>query len=416
MDDQEAAAPPLQWRDNRDFNLFLLVQTFSTAGNTFTMVAIPLLVLHATGSVVQMGLVTGAGAVANILAGIFAGVIVDRFDRRRLLIVCDVARGVIYASIPVAWLFATPIWLLYVVVPLGGALAMLFQVTYVAILPRLVDAEQLTQANGRLSASYATAGIAGPIIAGILSARYGPATAIGVDAATFLAAAVGIFFVRFRSPAPTEAPAEAVPFWRNLLVGARFLWRHPVLRSLTALLTLLIFIHLGLIDLIIYYLKTDLGQPDSTIGYVLAVTGLGTIAGSLLVARVRRRFGFGLTWVAATMLCGAGIAGLGFAASVPAVALLSVVTFGFSTIAGICSMTLRQQVTPNALLGRVTAAYWTIHSTLGPVGAAVLTAAAAGFGVNTVLVVAGIAYMLIAAAGMLTPIRQRRPELLPVTG
>lgn len=416
MDDQDAAARPQHRsiRGDRDLNIFWLVQTLSTAGNTFSMVAIPLLVLHATGSVVQMGLVTGIGSVATIVTGIFAGVIVDRFDRRKLLIWCDVARAILYGLIPLTWLFATPIWLVYVIVPLSAAFAMLFQVTYVAVIPRLVDADQITQANGRLTASYATAGIGGPVLAGILSARFGPASAIAVDAATFLVSAVGILFVRFRPPADTPVPAT-VPFWQNLLVGARFLWRHPVLRSLTVLLTLLIFFELGLIDLIIFDLKHDLAQPDTTIGYVLAITALGTIAGSLMVAPVRRLLGFGVTWIGANIVTGAAVAGLGLAGSVTWVAVLATAGFCFTAMAGLCSMSLRQEVTPDALLGRVTAAYWTIHSTLGPIGAAVLTAATAHYGVSAVLLISGVLYMIISAAAMLTPIRQPRPETLAVS-
>jgi MFS family permease len=428
VDDQEALAPRKSkgLTGNRDLNIFWFAQILSTAGDTFSLVAIPLLVLHVTGSVVQMGLVTGIASIASIATGVFAGVIVDRFDRRKLLIWCDVARAVLYGLIPVTWLFATPIWLIYLIVPFCATFAMLFQVTYVAVLPRLVDADQITQANGRLSASYAAAGIAGPVLAGVLSARFGPASAIAVDAATFVVSAVGVFFVRFRQPAATgtadtgaqtgaEHTPEVVPFWQNLLVGARFLWRHPVLRSMTVLLTLLIFLQLGLIDIIIYYLKHDLAQPDTVVGYVMAITAIGTIVGALLVARVRRFLGFGVTWIGSTMLCGAAIAALGFASSVGTVAALATAIFCFNAVGGLCSMSLRQEVTPDALLGRVTAAYWTIHSTLGPIGAAVLTMTTARFGVHAVLLVAGTLYLLIAAAGMLTPIRQPKPEALAVS-
>jgi MFS family permease len=186
-----------------------------------------------------------------------------------------------------------------------------------------------------------------------------------------------------------------------------------VLRSMTVLLTLLLFFGLGLVDLVIFYLKRDLGQTDTTVGYVLSVAAVGTIVGSLLVARVRRFLGFGVTWIGASMLCGVAIATLGFARSVPAVAVLATTVFACNAVAGLCSMSLRQEVTPDALLGRVTATYWTIHSTLGPIGATVLTAAAGRLGVQPDLLASGIIYGLVAAAGLLTPIRQARPEAVP---
>lgn len=414
VDHERAATGRRGLRGNRDLNLFWLAQILSTAGDTFSLVAIPLLVLHATGSVVAMGLVTGVAGVASVLTGVFAGVIVDRFDRRLLLIWCDIGRAVLYALIPLGWLLGAPLWLIYVVVPFCAAAAMIFQVSYVSVLPRLVDADQITEANGRLSAGYAVAGMAGPVLAGLLSARFGPAVAVAIDAGTFAISAVGIYFVRFRVPADPAAP-EPVPLGRDLLVGAKFLWRHPVLRPMTVLLTLLIFFQLGLVDLIIYQLKHDLAQPDSVVGYVMAITALGTIVGALLVARVRRRLGFGVTWIGATALGGVAIAGLGFAGTVPAVAVAAMTVFCMTAVGGLCSMSLRQQVTPDALLGRVTAAYWTIQQTLGPAGAAVLTVAAARYGVHAVLLVSGSLYALIAAAGVLTPIRQPQPETLPAS-
>jgi MFS family permease len=292
---------------------------------------------------------------------------------------------------------------------------MLFQVAYVAVLPRLVEEGQITRMNGRLSASYAAAGIVGPVLAGVLSGRFGPAAAIAVDAASFAVSALGILFVRFHNS--TSDVAEPAPrLWANLLVGARFLWQHPVLRSMTVLLTLLLFFGIGLIDLVIFYLKHDLGQPDSTVGYVLSITAIGTIVGSLLVARVRRILGFGMTWIGASIVCGVAIAALGLADTVAAVAVLATIVFGCNAMAGLCSMSLRQEVTPDALLGRVTAAYWTIHSTLGPIGAGVLTAAAGRYGVRPVLMASGVVYVVVASAGVLTPIRQPRPEAVPFPG
>ncbi len=407
-----AESPPPVWR-NRNFNVFWGAQTLSVAGDSFSYVAIPLLVLHATGSVAQMGLLTALASVGSILCGIFAGVIVDRVDRRTLLMACDAARAVLYALIPLAWLFAPQIWLLYLVVPLGGAVAMLFQVTYVTAVPNLVDSRQITEANGRLSASYAAAAVLGPLLAGVVSASFGATAAIAIDAGTFAVSAAALWFVRLRA-STGGAEGAAAASWRGLLVGAKFLWRHPVLRTLTVLLTFLIFLTLGLTDIFIYRLKHDLGRADSTVGTVLAIAAIGTITAALLVARARRRLGFGVCWIGSTALAGIGVAGVGLSTSVPWVAaFLTLYTFSLA-LGAICSLSLRQEVTPDYLLGRVTAAFWTIHNALGPIGAAVLTAAVAWRSVTVVCVAAGLGLLAIAAAGSLTPIRQPHPELLTV--
>ncbi|GAA3030950.1 MFS transporter [Streptosporangium longisporum] len=429
---EDVPSPPL-WRD-RNFGVFWVSQTLSVAGDSFAYIAVPLLVLHVTGSVAQMGLLTGVAGAASVCAGIFAGVLADRFDRRTLMICCDLVRLVLYGLIPLAWTFGPQVWLLYVVLPVGEAVGMVFQVTYVTAVRNLVGVDRVTEANGRLYATAAAAGLGGPLLAGVVSGQFGPAAAIAVNAVSFALSAVGLFFVRFRTAEAADvtgvtgvteaaeaaeaaegtgvtepAPARQRP-WRELSAGARFLWRHPVLRSLTILLSFFVFFTLGMTDVLIYHLKHDLGRSDGTVGTVLAIAAAGTIAGSLLVAPVRRRLGFGATWIGAIAVSGVAMACVGLSGRVPVIAALMAVYLGGVSVAGICSMSLRQQVTPDHLLGRVTSAFWTIHFSLGPVGAAVLTWGAGEYGVTVTCLVAGIACLLIAVTALLTPIRRSGPE------
>ena len=132
--------------------------------------------------------------------------------------------------------------------------------------------------------------------------------------------------------------------------------------ALTVLLTFFIFATYGLPDVLIYYLKHGLGQGDGVVGLVLAIAALGTVAGALAVAPLRRRLGFGRLLDRRAWCCaGSPSAGLGASGSVPAVAVLAAFYLGCISVAGISSMSLRQEVTPDYLLGRVTAAFWTIH-------------------------------------------------------
>ena len=431
------------WRD-RGFTVFLAAQTLSVAGDSFALIAVPLLVLRATGSVAQMGLLTGVAGAAAVVAGIFAGILADRLDRWNLMAACDVSRMILYGLIPLAWAFHPQVWLLYVILPVCAAIGMVFQVGYVTVVPALSGPARLTEANGLLYAAQSAAGVAGPLLAGLVSALLGPAGAIGVDAASFAVSAAGVLIVRrsllSRRPVTTDsrAPAGPVPAgcsatpsgtatpgasgaaspggpgsgrpdaagaWRELLAGARFLWQHPALRALTVLLTFFIFATYGLPDVLIYYLKHGLGQGDGVVGLVLAIAALGTVAGALLVAPLRRRLGFGRCWTGAVVLCGLAVAGLGAAGSVPAVAVLAALYLGCISVAGISSMSLRQEVTPDHLLGRVTAAFWTIHFSLGPLGAALLTWAAGHFGVMAACLASGAACLVIGAAALATPIR-----------
>ncbi|MFH9070208.1 MFS transporter [Streptomyces alboflavus] len=424
-----AAGPapgPSLWADS-NYRLFLALQALSALGDSFSHVAIPLLVLHETGSLAQMGLVTGLTGVASIVTGLFAGVVADRVDRRRLIVVTDVARCLLYGLIPLVWLFATPVWLVYAVVPVAGVFAMLFQVTYVTVVPGIVAPGQILKANSHLYGTYAVAGAGGPMLAGLVAAALGPAAAVGIDAATFAVSAVGILFVRIRAAAPppeTEAEgarggsgpsdepapveAERGGVREEFLAGARFLWRHPVLRPLTVLLTLLIFLTAGMTDVIIYRVKEDLGHGDGTVGYVLTAGTLGTLAATFVVARLRGRLGFGVSWIGAHALGGVAVACLGLSGSVPVLAFIAAGMLFCTGVGGINSMSLRQEVTPSHLLGRVTSAFWTIHNALGPVGAAVVTLAAGVWGVRPVCLVVGLCAVVIALTGTLTGIGRAR--------
>jgi MFS family permease len=405
------------WRD-KNFAIFWTAQTLSVAGDSFAAIAVPLLVLRATGSVAQMGLLTGAAGVASVAAGVGAGALADRLDRRTLLICCDLTRMILYGTIPLAWSFGSPVWLLYVVLPLCEAVGMVFQVTYVTAVRNLVDGGQITEANGRLYATATAAAVLGPLLAGVVSGAFGPAAAVGVDAASFALSAAGSFLIRLRRPGPAaDGVADAGPGtgtrlapWKDLLAGARFLWRHPALRTLTIALTFYIFLTYGLTNVLIYYVRHDLGDSYGTVGVVLAVAAAGPVAGSALAARARRMIGFGACWIGGVALSGIAVACLGVTRSVPVIAALAAFYLGCESTAGICSMSLRQQVTPDHLLGRVTSAFWTVHFSLGPVGAAGLAWAAGRYGVAPACAAAGAGCVLIAAAALFTPLRQPAPE------
>ncbi|MFF1477586.1 MFS transporter [Streptomyces sp. NPDC058301] len=398
----------------RDFGVFWAAQTLSVIGDSFALIALPLLVLHTTGSVAQMGLLTGAGGAAAVGAGVFAGVVVDRLDRRKLLIACDLARLVLYALIPLVWAFGPQIWLLYVVLPLAEAVGMLFSVTYVTAVRALVPGDRITEANGRLNATAAAAGVIGPLLAGVVAAWLGPASAVAVDAVSFGVSAACLNFVRFTGR--TDPAGDAArgtrreSMGKEFVAGASFLRHHPVLRSLTVLLSVFSFLTLGLNDLIIYHLKHDLGQGDGAVGTVFAVGALGTVVGALFVAPIRHRLGFGATWTGGVAVCGLALAVMGSVGSVAGIAALSAAFLGCVSVSGTCSMSLRQEVTPDHLLGRVTSAFWTIHYSAAPVGAAVLTWAAQRYGTGSVCLVAGVCCVLTAVLALFTPVRARRPE------
>jgi predicted MFS family arabinose efflux permease len=398
--------------------VFWGTQTLSVLGDSFSVIAFPLLMLEATGSLVQMGLLTSVMAAGSLSMGLVGGAVVDRFDRRRLLIACDVARLLLFAAVPVCWAFEPQVWLLFVVAGVASVFGQLFQITYITAVPTIVGRERVADANSKLQATASLASIGGPALAGLIAATVGVTAAIAIDAATFGVSALGLLAVRLSRVAPA-ASADRPGLGRDLrtgfITGARFLWRHPVLRVLTIFLTITTFVTYGLTDVIIYQVRHGLGESEDVVGYVMAAAGAGTCLAAVLSARLRRTFGFGACWITAMTLC--GLAGVVLALNRDAVVMgAGVFVFWFGLmLAAVCSMSLRQLVTPDPLLGRVTAAFWTIHYSLAPLGAAVLTAAADRFGASGPLLAVAVIYVAVVGVAIFTPIRERNPEDRPAS-
>lgn len=399
------------WR-NRGFNILWASQTLSALGDAFAMVALPLLVLESTGSVAQMGLVTGVFGVGQLVAGFFAGMLVDRSDRRAIMIVCDCLRLAVYGALPIWWALAGPaLWLIFAVSFTGALLGMTFDVAYTTVIANLVDRDQLTDANGRLQATLGIAYVAGPLLAGLTAARFGAPAAIGVDAITFAVSAASLFGVRLRPTSSRTTRAARTGRLNELLAGARYLWDQPALRAITWLSTALMLLVGGGVDLFIYHLKHDLAQGDEAVGVVLGLASAGAALGSALAPLLRGRLGFGPLWIGGFALSGVTLALIGVAPAVWMIAVLALAYMIGDSMRGLLQVTLRQELTPDHLLGRVTAAFWMIGAAPISIGAALATSVAQRLGVPVTLLGMGVGALILALLAMLSPARARRPEL-----
>ncbi|HLW03783.1 MAG TPA: MFS transporter [Ktedonobacterales bacterium] len=396
---------------NRSFLIFWGGQTLASLGNMFALIAMPLLVFQATGQVVQMGLVTATFTVSQLVAGVFAGQLIDNFNRRALMIFCDASRALIFATIPLAWTFAGPqVWLIYVVTALSGTLGMVFQVGFITTVANLVEREQIITANGYINASMAITAMIGPLLGGIAIERFSPAVALSAQALAFAVSALSLLFIRLR---PTHADAREHAEdkgVRSLLAGVRFLFAQPVMRAVTILLLLLGLVAGAALDLFIFHVKNDLHQGGAAIGFVFAASSIGAIIGSLGAPWLRKRLGFGPSYLGATILSGIPFILMGLILNLYAVVVLTAIFQLASMVQGINSMSLRQEITPGPLLGRVTSAFWTISGIMMPVGAAAGTALAARIGAPGTFLWMGLLICVIGVAGIFSAARERRPE------
>jgi MFS family permease len=407
-------APAAGGLDGRSFHLFWGGQTVSSVGDAFAFVAMPLLVLEISGSIAKMGVVTAIASAGQIIAGLFSGTVVDRLDRRRLMIACDVARALFYLAPAIAAAAGhLGLPLIYVVTALGSLVGSVFMVANVAAIPDLVDAGELRQANSRLQASQALAYVIGPILAGVAAAHLGPTAALTVDAVSFGVSAASLAAARFRRQGGHEQrPARGLT---DLAVGVRFLLQHRFLRaSLAILLGIALLSSAGLsaavIDLVIFRLRHDLGETGRVVGICLGVAAIGALAGALLAPRIQGRLGFGACLFGGTALQAAGLLLAGAMRATAAVGAGAALWATGLTVRSVAQQSVRQALTPAALMGRTMAASWTVVFAGATVGAIASTRLAARIGASGALRVLGVGLILLLAVGAFTPAAAAHPE------
>ena len=158
-------------RLNSDFWKYWTGQTISNLGSSITLFALPLLVYKITGSALNLGVASAATFLPYLLFGLILGAWVDRVNRKRMMIGTDIARALIVASIPLLSAFGLlTVWWIYIVAFIHATLTICFEAGEFAAIPSLVKQDDLVTANGRIQASYSAAGVAGPLLAGLLVA------------------------------------------------------------------------------------------------------------------------------------------------------------------------------------------------------------------------------------------------------
>ncbi len=396
--------------ENRPFRLFWAGQTASNLGDAFGFVAMPLLVFDATHSVVQMGNVTALTAFGQLVAATFAGVVVDRVHRRALMIACDLIRLVLYGSLPLFAAFgALHLPVIYAVALLAALASNLFLVAYSAAVPNLVEVSDVSAANGRLQATQALTFVIGSALAGVVCARYGTVWAIGFNALSFAASALSLSKIQFRRDRAERSKEDGFHPLREVASGLAYLVRHATLRSLTlfqAAVAALGSIGIGaaVIDLLIYRLKVDFAESAQVVGTSLALAAFGAVLGALLAARAGRRFGLGAVCIGGTALQGLGLVLGGLGAAAHWVVFAGVFWSAGLTFRAVGASSLRQTLTPDAMLGRVLASGWTLVFGASALGAVLVTRAGASIGVGHAMALIGASLLLVSALGSVSPL------------
>jgi MFS family permease len=284
---------------NANFNRLWAAQTLSAFGSRITRTAIPIIAVGAlTASPWEAAILAALTYAPYVLTGLLLGGMVERANKTRLMIATDLVRFGSVIAAPIAWaLDVLSFELLCVLAAVAGAASALFANADNAVLPRLVEEEQLVEANSRLQATESLAELAGPGVAGILIDLLTAPIAMVVDALTFLWSA----FWLWRIPREEVAPRlDAGPRARlletlkaDIVVGFLAIWRCPPMRAIISA-TCIWYISAGFFfATFMLFMMRHLGMPPWLIGFIISVGGLSALAGSLVAQPMTRLFGYG---------------------------------------------------------------------------------------------------------------------------
>ena len=281
--------PKSLWR-NRDYLLLWGGQALSDMGGAVSELAFPLLVLAVTHSPAQAGFVGALRALPAMFFGLLAGVWVDRWNRKRVMLVCDVGRALSLASIPAAYALGhLTIWQLALTAFLEGTLMIVFSLAKTATVPQMVSQEQLTMAVAQEEFVEGTTALVGPSLSGVLY-TLGAMFPFLTDAISYLISIVTLLLTRI--PVQQKRPPTHRPIWAEIAEGVRWVWRQPFILTMTFLMGAGAFVLAGN-PLVIIILAQQQHASAVVIGLIFAVGGIGSILGSLLAPRLKDRLTVG---------------------------------------------------------------------------------------------------------------------------
>lgn len=382
------------WR-SRDFRTLWISLTITHFGGQVTFLALPLtaaLMLNA--SPLEMGILTAVEALPYTLFGLFTGVLVDRSKKLPLIIMADLGRGLALLAIPIAaWLGWLSMPVLYVAGFLVGLGGIIGWASYQVFMTERVGRENLVEANSRIALADSSAQLIGPGLAGIFIHWLTAPFAILLDAIAFFTSA---WMLKSIKPQASDAPRaleKDATVWKDAKAGLRMIWNNPVLRSLAWGLSIWQFLKHMYLAIVILFAVRDLALSPGTIGAVWMMGGVAFLIASFWIQQINRRFGVGRVMLGGVF--GTGIAWLMIAWAVPGWwaawhlgAAIFVLDLG-AMLFFINYLTLRQSVTPDHLLGRVTSTMIFLSIAGAPLGSLAGGAMAELFGLRTTIGVAG---------------------------
>ena len=385
---------------NRSFVYLWTGELISTVGDALTSLAAGIIVFQVTHSILNVGIMLMVSSIPTLVFGLIAGVFVDRFDRKTIMIASAVIRAGLVAAIPLSLALTGDILWLYVIVLLSASVQQFFDPANASVLPEIASDEELAAANSLMAIAQFGSTAVGFALAGLLIAG-SQELVFWIDAATFLFSGLMISLVTVKG-LEVEEETTVGDIVRNLGVGARFILRSPVLRSAT-LLRAPVMVVFGLQNvLLLPFAIGVLNATEFEYGLQEGFTSVGFVIGSLLMARYAERLREG-SWVVLSFL-GMGIAGLLYSLSSNvwvAIALISVSGL-LQAPSYVASGLIIQRNTPRDMRGRVFSTGYVIRDVAYLIGMA-LAGLADIWDVQIMFALSSGLLILIAVAGSRLP-------------
>jgi predicted MFS family arabinose efflux permease len=405
--ERAADVPRSLWR-NRDYMLLWGGQLVSSLGSGVSAIAFPLLVLALTHSPMQAGISGALAMVPYLLVSLPAGVLVDRWDRKRVMILCDSGRALALASIPVAALIGHVLIVqIYLVSLIEGTFFVFFSLAQTACLPRVVPREQLPTAGAQNEGGAVATGLVAPPLGGVLFQGISQTAPFLLDGISYVASVITLLFVK------TQFQESRTATTRNLRAemaeGVTWLWRNPLLRYM-AFLTGGMNAAVAALSLTLIVLAKNQHADSGSIGLMFAVVSAGGVLGSLLAPRVQRRFRFGQVII--TLFWAEALLWPLFAVA-PNLLLLGMIAAGVYALGPVYNavqFSYRLALIPDVLQGRVNSAFRLVAYGCHPLGIALSGVLIQGIGpVSTVLVFAAWVAVLAALTTLNPHVRHAAP-------
>jgi predicted MFS family arabinose efflux permease len=359
----------------RTFALLWLVEIIAISAGHISHLALPIIgttVLHASPS--QMGLLIACQALPFGLLSLPSGVWVDRFSKLKLLIGTFIFLLLSLAVVPIVWWFdALSMTVLYAVGFAIGASMTLFGVAHQVLVTHVVGRPRLVDAYRIISTSESIIRLAAPGIAGLLIEWMGAPKAITIEVMVLVFATV--LFAQIKEPASARIPSTGKePMWTEIKVGLRYVWRDPALRAIAIVAALWQILFHGFLAMQILFATRVLGMSAGQIGLVAMAGGAGALLAAMVVKHANARYGPGNVLAAGLTLT--TISWLGFSVLPSAYPwnmvgmATALFVFDVGAVAFFINyISMRQILTPDALLGRVTATMRFAAVAMAPLGA-----------------------------------------------